>query len=229
MNGNGHRPLPEGLWVNVGSGPSVHDGWMSMDGSWQAWLAGGGIAASLARLVTGRDVGHWPAGIVCRDVRRGLGLAPGSTAVVFSSHLIEHLHRAEALAFLRDAHRALRDGGICRIVTPDLNGLVNAYLDARTRAGSDAADNLQAALLLHPADPPRTGAMLGWYRRATAFDHHKWVYDGESLCRLFVEAGFASPQVKGFLESAIPHDRLAQVEQADRVCDGAGICVEARR
>lgn len=229
MSSNGHRSLPEGLWVNVGSGPALPAGWMSIDGSWQAWLAGGGLAASLARLVTGRDVGHWPAGIVCRDVRRGLGLAPGSAAVIFSSHLIEHLHRAEALALLRDAHRALRDGGVCRVVTPDLGGLVDAYLNARQHASADAGDQLQAALLLHPATPPRTGAMLGWYRRATAFDHHKWVYDGDSLCRLFVEAGFKTPEVKGFLQSAIPEDRLSQVEHTDRVCDGAGICVEARR
>jgi predicted SAM-dependent methyltransferase len=179
-------------------------------------------------VLTGRDVGHWPAGIVCRDVRRGLGLAPGTAAVVFSSHLIEHLHRSEALALLRDAHRALRPGGVCRVVTPDLRGLVDTYVAARSDA-SDAGDRLQSALLLHPEAPPRTRALLGWYRRATAFDHHKWVYDADSLCRLFVEAGFTHPAAHAYLESDIPADRLAQVEHADRVCDGAGICVEARR
>jgi SAM-dependent methyltransferase len=220
--------IPDGTWVNVGSGPSAPAGWMSIDGSWQAWLAQRTAIASLARLVTGREVGHWPAGIVCRDVRHGLGLAPSSAAVVFSSHLIEHLHRADALAFLRDACRALRPGGVCRIVTPDLGGLVDAYVRSRNGSGS-AADRLQESLLLHPADPPRVPALLGWYRRATAFDHHKWVYDGSSLCQLFMEAGFDGPAVRGYLESDIPSERLAEVEQRDRVCDGAGICVEARR
>jgi hypothetical protein len=223
--GNG---MPEGLWINVGSGPSAPPGWLSIDGSWQAWLAGRPVAASLARLLTGRDVGHWPAGIVCRDVRRGLSLPEGSAAVVFSSHLVEHLHRGDALTLLRDAYRALRAGGVCRVVTPDLRGLVDTYV--RDREGtSGAADRLQEALLLHPAATPHTGALLGWYRRATAFDHHKWVYDGASLCELFREAGFAAPRVRPYLESDIPRDRLAQVEHADRVCDGAGICVEARR
>ncbi|MGH8188436.1 MAG: hypothetical protein ACREUC_17905, partial [Steroidobacteraceae bacterium] len=60
-------------------------------------------------------------------------------------------------------------------------------------------------------------------------DHHKWVYDGDSLCALFREAGFAQPAVRGFLDSDISRERLALVEHADRVCDGAGICVEARR
>lgn len=228
MTESGPLAIPEGVWVNVGSGPSCPPGWMSIDGSWQAWFAGRRAAAAVARLLTGREVGRWPRGIVCRDVRRGLGLAPSSAAVVFTSHLVEHLHRSEALALLRDAHRALRPGGVCRVVTPDLGALVDGYVGTTSESG-DAADRLQAALLLHPPAPPRAGALLGWYRRATAFDHHKWVYDADSLCRLFVEAGFAAPARRDFLASDIPADRLAQVEHADRVCDGAGMCVEARR
>jgi predicted SAM-dependent methyltransferase len=228
MTTNGHGQIPDGVWVNVGSGPNSPAGWVSIDGSWQAWLATRGMAASLARLFTGREVGHWPAGIVCRDVRRGLGFPPSSAAVVFSSHLIEHLHRSEALAMLRDAHRVLQPGGVCRVVTPDLARLVDTYVGARRHA-TVAADRLQEALLLHPAQPAPTGTLLGMYRRATAFDHHKWVYDGPSLCALFVEAGFAAPAARGFMDSDIPAARLSQVEHADRVCDGAGICVEARR
>jgi SAM-dependent methyltransferase len=220
--------LPDGTWVNVGSGPSCPPGWLSIDGSWQAWLASRGLLSGTARLVTGREVGHWPAGIVCRDVRRGLGLPAGSAAVIFSSHLIEHLHREDALRFLRDAHRALGAGGVCRVVTPDLHALVNGYLRSRNDDPA-AGDRLQDALLLHPAHPPQVNPVLGWYRQMTAFDHHKWVYDGASLSALFRAAGFTAPRVCGFLESDIPHDRLAQVEHADRVCDGAGICVEARR
>jgi len=222
------RGLPQGVWINVGCGPVCPEGWLSLDGSWQAWLAGRGTLSRLARLLTGRAVGHWPSGIVCRDVRTGLGVAPASAAVVFSSHLIEHLHRDEALALLRDAHRALRPGGVCRIVTPDLAGLVDAYVQARA-THPFAADRLQEALLLHPSGPPRTGPLLSWYRAMTAFDHHKWVYDAASLAALFREAGFEEPRTCAHLESEIPRARLAQVEQPDRVCGGAGICVEARR
>jgi predicted SAM-dependent methyltransferase len=228
VTANGHGPVPDGVWVNVGSGPNSPVGWVSLDGSWQAWLATRSVAALLARLFTGREVGHWPAGIVCRDVRRGLGFPASSAAVVFSSHLIEHLHRSEALGMLRDAHRVLRPGGVCRVVTPDLAGLVDRYTTARQNAPA-AADRLQEALLLHPQQPAPVGTLLGMYRRATAFDHHKWVYDGPSLCALFIEAGFAAPAVRDFMDSEIPADRLLQVEHADRVCDGAGICVEARR
>jgi hypothetical protein len=219
--------LPDGLWLNVGSGPSAPAGWTSIDGSWQAWLAARPALARAARRLTGRAVGHWPRGIVCRDVRRGLGVAAGSAAVVFTSHFIEHLHRADALAFLREARRALIPGGICRVVTPDLRALVDGYVASRV-ADPLAGDRLQEALLLHPAAPAPVPMLLGWYRARTAFDHHKWVYDGESLAALFREAGFPHPTPRGHLDSDIPRERLAAVEPADRVCGGAGVCVEAR-
>ena len=58
--------------------------------------------------------------VAYRDVRRGLGYSEGSIAVVYASHMLEHLYRDEALRFLQDAHRALMPEGVCRIVVPDL-------------------------------------------------------------------------------------------------------------
>ena len=45
--------------------------------------------------------------------------------------------------------------------------------------------------------------------------------------RVFEEAGFARPAARQYLDSAIPREPLEQVERADRLCDGAGVCVEA--
>lgn len=217
-----------GAYLNVGSGPDTADGWICLDGSWQAWFAHHPVLAWLARRVTGLEVGHWSRGIVCRDVRAGLGLANDSADVVFSSHVIEHLYRSEALALLRDCRRVLKPGGICRIVTPDLAVMVQTYLGAgKNGSAGHAADELQHSMLLHPASPSGTSGLLAMYRRRTDFDHHKWVYDAPALCALFREAGFANPRVCGYLESRIPRERLAQVEQASRVLNGAGMCVEA--
>jgi hypothetical protein len=221
--------LPDGPWLNVGSGPVAPQGWTCIDGSWQSRLAGSAFARVAAAL-TGRDVGHWPSGIVCRDVRHGLGFAPGSVAVIYSSHFIEHLYRDEALAFLRDAHQTLKRGGVIRIVTPDLAAIVERYARARALGnGHQAASQLQAALHLRPPDADRASGVLGWYRRRTSFDAHKFVYDGPALRALLIEAGFGQPVLRGYLESDLATERLALVEESSRIVDGAGICVEARR
>jgi SAM-dependent methyltransferase len=218
--------------LNIGSGPAVAPGWISIDGSWQARFAGHPMAARVVSLLTGRQVGHWPAGIRCLDIRRGLPFTDNSARVVYSSHTIEHLFRDEACAFLRDARRVLAPGGICRIVVPDIRAMVQWYVE---RNGSPPAngeparsDRLMEMLgVSSPSAPPRS--ILGAYRRLTDFDRHKWMYDELGLIALFREAGFACPGARGPLESDIPRDVLAAVEKRERMDGGAGFCVEARK
>ena len=126
-----------GVLLNIGSGPAVAPGWISIDGSWQARFAGRPMAARVVSLLTGRQVGHWPAGIRCLDIRRGLPFADSSASVVYSSHMIEHLFRDEAGAFLRDALRVLVPGGICRVIVPDMRSMVQWYVERNGAAPFD--------------------------------------------------------------------------------------------
>jgi SAM-dependent methyltransferase len=221
-----------GVLLNIGSGPAVAPGWISIDGSWQARFAGRPIAARVVSLLTGRHVGHWPAGIRCLDIRRGFPFADSSASIVYSSHMIEHLFRDEACAFLRDAHRVLVPGGICRIVVPDMRSMVQWYVERNgappANGEAPRSDRLMEMLgVSSPSAPPRS--ILGAYRRLTDFDRHKWMYDEPGLIALFRESGFARPVARGPLESDIPRDVLSAVEKRERMDGGAGICVEARK
>jgi SAM-dependent methyltransferase len=218
--------LPSGEWLNVGSGPLVVDGWISIDGSWQARLAAHPWASRLVSAVAGRKVGHWPRGIVCHDVRHGLHLEPESAAVIYSSHFIEHLSREAAAAFLRECHRVLKPGGVCRIVTPDLQALVERYR-IQSGSGADAADAFVSATLLVQAGGNGVSPWLRWYRAHTQFETHKWLYDAASLTGALCRAGFGSACPRRYLDSLIPSARLAQVELRERIEHGEGIVVEA--
>ena len=186
--------VPEGPWLNIGCGPHCAMGWVNIDGSWQAWLTRRPPLAQLVGFLTAREVGHWPRQIVYRDVRRGLGYATGTVAVVFSSHFIEHLHRDEALAFLKEARRVLAPEGVCRIVVPDVAAIVRWYLEHRSEPrapdAEPSSDMLMEMLCLRPNVRPRGRRPLGWYRRWTDFDSHKRMYDAEGLIYLFRQAGF---------------------------------------
>ena len=221
-----------GVRLNIGSGPTIAPGWISIDGSWQARFAGRPMAARVVSLLTGREVGHWPSGIRCLDVRRGLPFPDNSATVVYSSHMIEHLFRDEAGAFLRDARRVLALGGICRIVVPDLRSMIQWYVERNGAAPAEGeaprSDTLMEMLLVSSSSaPPRS--ILGVYRRLTDFDRHKWMYDEPGLTELFRESGFACPHARRSLESDIAQDVLAAVEKPERMDGGAGICVEARK
>jgi hypothetical protein len=53
------------------------------------------------------------------------------------------------------------------------------------------------------------------------------MYDSDSLTRYLEEAGFVGVFEKKYLQSDIPG--IEDVEEASRVLDGAGICVEGRK
>lgn len=210
----------------------VVPGWTSIDGSWQARLAGRPVVARLVSRLTGREVGHWPEGIECLDVRRGLPFADDTVSVVYSSHMIEHLFRDEAVALLREVRRVLAPEGICRVVVPDLRSMVRWYVEsnAGVPANGDGSrsDTLMKMLGVSSMSvPPRS--MLGVYRRFTDFERHKWMYDEQGLAALFRESGFDRPRTQRSLESEIPRELLGAVENPDRIQGGAGICMEARK
>jgi SAM-dependent methyltransferase len=219
------EPVASGLSLNVGSGAHVAPGWISIDRSLQIFFAGR-RGAKLVTTLLGRRVGHWPKGIQYADVRKGLPYADESIAVVYSSHFVEHLHRDEALAFLRDAHRVLKPSGVCRIVVPDLHAAVRTYLTTANGESSAEGEELMAVLNLRDRQSPGRGP-LAWYRRMTGVSMHKWMYDVGGLRQLFQEAGFAAPAPRHYLDSSIPRDHLAAVEHPSRLVGGAGICVEA--
>ncbi len=222
--------LPDGPWLNVGSGPSNPEPWINIDASWQVRLAGRRGLASVVRRLTGRDVGHWPSGLRHRDIRRGLGCADNSVAAVYASHVIEHLYRDEAVAFLCEVRRVLKPGGVCRIVAPDALAIVSWYLAHRAEgphADTSSSDLLMDLLMLRSRVATRRSGPLGWLIGRDGLNTHKWMYDADGLIAVMREAGFADAKAKDYLDSAIPRDALERVEAADRVCNGAGVCVEA--
>jgi predicted SAM-dependent methyltransferase len=108
--------------------------------------------------------------------------------------MLEHLSRDQARFVLRECHRVLRPGGSLRLVVPDLEVLVRAYLaDDRTilpATEPTAADALVEGLGLRPS--PSRNHLVRVAQRALRSDvgGHHWMYDGTSLAHLVREAGF---------------------------------------
>ncbi|NWF73958.1 MAG: methyltransferase domain-containing protein [Nitrospirae bacterium] len=69
-----------------------------------------------------------PDNIMVHNLARNIPFDSDSVDVVYHSHMLEHLDQDVASEFLREVKRVLRPGGICRIVVPDLEIAVKAYL-----------------------------------------------------------------------------------------------------
>src|SRR5260370_30211578 len=136
-----HRSYSD-IKVNVGCGASPTPGWLNFDNSLSVRIAGHpGISAALAaaHLMNPHSASLMrmtQAGTVrFANAAARIPCASGSVSALYSSHMIEHLDRAGARAFLAEAKRVLRPGGVLRLAAPDLARLVRGYV-----ASGDADD-----------------------------------------------------------------------------------------
>lgn len=62
------------------------------------------------------------------NILKGLPFADDSIDAIFSSCMLEHFTKEQAQKHLRECHRILKMGGVCRIVVPDLEDVCKEYL-----------------------------------------------------------------------------------------------------
>lgn len=178
------------IQIQIGCGRSPIAGWQNFDNSPSVRLAS--LPVALIRMARRlRLLDHESAAYIdfCRshgirhcDATRWIPFPDASVEAIYSSHMIEHLDRRDAAAFLREAWRVLRPGGVIRVSTPGLAALISTYV-------RDAdADRFIAAQFTCVERPRGAGARL---RQAlTGPRHHLWLYDERSLCQLLQRHGF---------------------------------------
>ena len=172
---------------------------------------------------------EWTPDLVATNLRRRLPFGSGTVECVYASHVLEHLYEDDARALLAECRRILQPQGVIRLVVPDLLGMVQEYLASATRPPTTdvsqlPADRLNECLNLRCRSVARGNALFRLYSQMTEFHSHKWMYDAESLTERVQNAGFSAVESRKFLDSRILG--INEIEQAHRVVDGAGICVE---
>ena len=76
------------------------------------------------------------ADVVGHDLRKALPYGAGVFNAVYSSHVLEHLTRAQGQFFLSEQVRVLKPGGWCRVVVPDLEKIARDYLAQLDKASA---------------------------------------------------------------------------------------------
>ena len=66
--------------------------------------------------------------VIALDATKGLPFESNAVDVCYSSHVLEHLSREEATSFIGEQRRVLKNGGVIRVVVPDLERICRLYL-----------------------------------------------------------------------------------------------------
>jgi predicted SAM-dependent methyltransferase len=155
----------------------------------------------------------------------------GSVAAVYASHVLEHLYREEGQRLVKESYRVLAQGGILRVVVPDLEAIIQEYMGDRPFGPLTGeverlcrADRLNQRLLMRYPTPRHRHLLRRIYDSWKDLHSHKWMYDAESLAALLEAGGFVEVRRREYLDSDM--EGIGAVEEQSRVLNGAGVCLE---
>lgn len=145
--------------LHLGSGPRILEGWVNVDNV------------------------RYPGVDVVLDVRRGLPFR--DVRFIFAEHFVEHLDLHEAMYLLRECRRVLRDDGVLRLSTPDLDWVWASHYRLDVAGGERVEDCFRL-----------NRAFRGW--------GHRFLYNFETLRAVLLDAGFAQVERRDFGRSDRP-------------------------
>lgn len=205
------EPSSQPVKLNLGSGLHVAPGWINIDSSLKTLLArlpqfALRRAYRLATVGSTHSRDEFVALLrdnrfVFHDLKYGIPFRDSSVDFIFSSHVLHHLYREDALALIREAVRVLKPGGTIRITVPDLEVIVAMYLEGRRE---------QALKYLFYPKEARSNLSRRCYQ-----------YDFVLLKGLMEEAGVRNVRRCKFREGRVPDlDRLDRLSHETLYVEG---------
>jgi len=184
---------PGPVKVNLGSGLSVAEGWINIDGSLSALVSTWPMII-LKECYRFSDVRQWYSReeyirilkghrFVHHRLDYGVPFKNESVDYLYSSHMLEHLFLEDARILLTEMYRALKQGGRIRLAVPDLEYAFGLYQTGEKEKA-----------LSYFFTPIRSGV----------FDLHNYMYDFDLLSRLVASVGFLEVEKCSFRVGKVP-------------------------
>lgn len=192
--------------LHYGCGVEVAPGWWNCDASPTLYLQRLPVVGPLFTLMLSP---RFPSIIRFGDIVRGLPLAESSCELAYCSHMLEHLALEDCRAALRNTFRYLRQGGVFRLVVPDLEQHILSYTES-----TDAAAALRFMQWTNLGRTTRPRGMLRSIKHSFGNQAHLWMWDYKSLRAELEAAGFRD--IRRCQLGDAKQDAFREVENAAR-------------
>ncbi|MDJ0696295.1 methyltransferase domain-containing protein [Mastigocoleus sp. MO_188.B34] len=200
-------------YVQFGCGLCAPESWLNFDSSPALRLQ---KLPVVGNLVPSGPFGRFPKNVQYGDIVVGLPVPENSIALLYSSHVLEHLTLMELRQALKNCYRILKLGGIFRFVLPDLEFMAHQYINS---VNSDAAVEFMQLTWLGIQE--RRNGLLGFLKEYLGGSKHLWMWDYKSLSLELEKVGFKNIRRAYFGDSNFSN--FTQVEYLERWENELGI------
>lgn len=124
------------IFLNLACGVKTHPDWVNLDMSPYIFLRHNMRLAKILKLIGFLSDQRWarlnaiPVDVQHINLKNGIPYEAASVDVIYHSHFLEHLPKSSVPSFLKECFRVLKPRGIMRIVVPDLQYIMNEYLES---------------------------------------------------------------------------------------------------
>ena len=125
------------------------------------------------------------------DATKSFPVEDASFEWIYSEHFIEHIPQNVAVAWFKDMKRLLKQGGLMRVSTPDLEKYIRGYLDPESLFFKEHIRRLNSMGVQNV--PPRRAWLVNQIFRLWGHQH---IYDFEELKFTAGLAGFTPELAK---------------------------------
>jgi SAM-dependent methyltransferase len=192
------------LKVNLGCGEKWLSNWVNVDWSWNARIRKHRVLKLLVPFLQRSNLINttikWPSDLILHDIRKKSPFEDETVDFIYMSQVIEHLKKHEAISCLRECYRILKDEGLVRLVTPDLQFFATKYIERdlnfyfkkfqyRLNRKDTLADRFLSIVYDTTDEEPKN---IGERIKYLLFPnpYHMWLYDYESISTILRKVGF---------------------------------------
>ena len=141
------------------------------------------------------------------DIVKGLPIPNGTVTGLYASMVLEHLTRADCMTALANSYKMLKDGGVFRLIVPDLYLRAKFYLEGNNR---NAHWFINSTLL----GRENFNGIKGKLFQVFGHSSHLWMWDEKSMREALESVGFTKIRRCDFGDSGDP--MFSQVESYHR-------------
>ena len=173
-----HSSKGSSVKLHLGCFDHVFEGWINTDITLHIFISRApGLAALLSAfgLISPDRYQQYKQGIFRKvkylDATGRFPWTDNFFSIIYTSHMLQNLHEADAINCLKECYRVLAPGGLVRIAVPDLDTLIRSY---------------------DPKNPEEFLTKFFEARQEKDKNRHHWHYNENSLRRILSGIGFQS-------------------------------------